>query len=56
MGKTKSDYVRSQCVTITFGTIVSSAIRGIIGATVGYFFKPYLDRFVKWWKGEDNNV
>ena len=52
----KNDYISSQSVTITTGMIISAAMRGAISAAAGYFVKPYLDRFVKWWKGEDDNV
>lgn len=41
-----------QTLPITIGSLVGSAISGIVGYIAVYFFKPIWNRIVAWWNNE----
>jgi hypothetical protein len=43
--------VKTQTV-VTFGTIFSAAINGIVGYIAVYFFRPIWLKTVKWWESD----
>lgn len=45
---------KSQCVTVTvtLGSIISSAINGIVAYVAVYFFKPLWQKLTKYWEKE----
>ena len=38
-------------IPITFGSLLASAISGIVGYIAVYFFKPIWAKIMKWWEG-----
>jgi len=36
-------------IPITLGSLIASAISGIIGYIAVYFFKPIWEKLVRWW-------
>ena len=52
LGDDKS--IKKQSITMT--TIFGKAIEAVVAYVVLFFFRPVLDRLVKWWnKDNDNN-
>jgi hypothetical protein len=49
----QNDEIEPQCVTITLGSVITSAINGIIGVIAAYLFKPVLDKITQTWKKKD---
>ena len=46
--------IKKQSITMT--TIFGKAIEAVVAYVVLFFFRPVLDRLVKWWnKDNDNN-
>jgi hypothetical protein len=51
MNTDTEDEVKTQVITeITLGSILVSAINGIIGFIAVYFFKPVWEKLIKYWK------
>lgn len=41
-----------QLIPISLVGVISSAVNGIIAYIAVYFFRPFWDKIVKWWKNE----
>jgi len=48
-----SEEVKSQSVTMT--TIIGKAIEAIVAYITIWFFKPFWEKLVKWWKGKNES-
>jgi hypothetical protein len=46
---------KNQCVTVavSFGSIISSAINGIVAYVAVYFFQPLWEKLIKSWNKKD---
>jgi hypothetical protein len=50
---TEPEFKKQVLTEITLGSIISSAISGIIGYIAVYFFKPLWEKIVKMWDKTD---
>lgn len=45
-----SKEVHKQCVSLSIAGLLTQAINGIVAYVAVYFFKPFWDRIVTYWK------
>lgn len=48
----KKRVFKYQLIPISLVGVISSAVNGIIAYIAVYFFRPFWDKIVKWWKNE----
>lgn len=49
---TEPKFEKQVITEITIGSLLSSAINGIVGFIAVYFFKPLWDKLVSYWKNK----
>jgi flagellar basal body-associated protein FliL len=50
---TESNKISKQSLTISIGSIIVTAINGIVAYIAVYFFKPIWEKIIKWWYSKE---